>query len=52
MMKVYSGIDIFEKVLPKKFYGLRAGVLIHPASVNRKLVYTKDVFLKSKKNSN
>lgn len=49
MMKVYSGIDIFEKVLPKKFYGLRAGVLIHPASVNRKLVYTKDVFLKSKK---
>lgn len=48
-MMVYSGIDRFEKTLPKRFYGLQAGVLIHPASVNRKLVYTKDILLKSKK---
>ncbi|GAB5046002.1 exo-beta-N-acetylmuramidase NamZ family protein [Thermodesulfovibrio sp. TK110] len=46
---VYSGIDRFEKTLPKRFYGLQAGVLIHPASLNRKLVYTKDILIKSKK---
>jgi len=46
---VKSGIDIFEKSLPKKFYGARAGVLVHPASVNRKLTHTKDILLQSKK---
>lgn len=43
------GIDIIGKTLPKKFYGLKAGLLIHPASVNRKLIHTKDILLKSKK---
>jgi len=47
---VKSGIDIFEKALDKKFHGLKAGVLIHPASVNRKLIYTKEVLLNTKKN--
>lgn len=46
---VKSGIDIFEKALDKKFHGLKAGVLIHPASVNRKLIYTKEVLLNTKK---
>lgn len=46
---VYSGIDRFEKTLPKRFYGLQAGVLVHAASVNRKLVYTKEILFKSKK---
>lgn len=46
---VKSGIDIFEKSLPKKFYRARAGVLVHPASVNRKLTHTKDILLQSKK---
>jgi len=46
---VNSGIDRFEKILPKRFYGLKAGLLIHPASVNKKLIHTKDILLKSKK---
>ncbi len=46
---INSGIDRFEKILPKRFYGLKAGLLIHPASVNRKLIHTKDILLKSKK---
>ncbi len=46
---VYSGIDRFEKLLPKRFNGARAGLLIHPASVNRKLIHTKDILLQSKK---
>ncbi|WP_353684684.1 DUF1343 domain-containing protein [Thermodesulfovibrio sp. 3907-1M] len=46
---VHSGIDRFEKTLPRRFYGLRAGVLIHPASVSRKLIYTKDILFESKK---
>ncbi|ODA43234.1 Uncharacterized protein THER_2045 [Thermodesulfovibrio sp. N1] len=46
---VKSGIDLFEKALDKKFHGLKAGLLIHPASVNRKLIYTKEVLLNTKK---
>ncbi len=46
---VSSGIDIFEKCLPQRFYGLKAGLLIHPASVNKKLIHTKDILLESKK---
>ncbi|GAB6184352.1 exo-beta-N-acetylmuramidase NamZ family protein [Thermodesulfovibrio hydrogeniphilus] len=46
---VYSGIDRFEKLLPKKFHGAKAGLLIHPASVNKNLIHTKDILLQSKK---
>ncbi len=46
---INSGIDRFEKILPKRFHRLRAGLLIHPASVNRKLTHTKDILLESKK---
>jgi len=46
---VSSGIDRFEKCLPKRFHGLKAGLLIHPASVNKKLIHTKDILLESKK---
>ncbi|MEN2993748.1 MAG: DUF1343 domain-containing protein [Thermodesulfovibrio sp.] len=46
---VISGIDRFENTLPKRFYGVKAGLLIHPASVNKKIIHTKDILLKSKK---
>jgi len=46
---VSSGIDRFEKIFPEKFYGSKAGILIHPASVNKKLSHTKEVLLKSRK---
>lgn len=46
---INSGIDRFEKIFPKRFCGLKTGLLIHPASINRKLAHTKDILLKSKK---
>jgi len=46
---VSSGIDRFEKIFPERFYGSKAGILIHPASVNKKLSHTKEVLLKSRK---
>ena len=46
---VSSGIDRFEKIFPEKFRGSKAGILIHPASVNKKLSHTKEVLLKSRK---
>jgi len=46
---INSGIDVFEKNLPKKFHGLKAGLLIHPASVNKKIINTKEILLQSKK---
>lgn len=46
---VFSGIDNFEKMFPKKFLGFKAGLLVHPASVNRNLISTKDILLDSKK---
>lgn len=46
---IKSGIDRFENIFPKRFYGLKVGLLIHPASINRKLAHTKDILLKSKK---
>jgi len=46
---VSSGIDRFEKIFPARFHGSKAGILIHPASVNKKLFHTKEVLLKSKK---
>ncbi|MCS7203516.1 MAG: DUF1343 domain-containing protein [Thermodesulfovibrio sp.] len=46
---IASGVDRFEKSFPKRFYKLKTGLLIHPASVNKKLTHTKDILLKSKK---
>lgn len=44
-----TGLDIFEKNWPKKLKGARAGLLVHPASVNRKLEHASDCLLKSRK---
>lgn len=46
---VNSGIDRFEKSFPRKFHGSKAGLLIHPASVNKKIIHSKDILKKSKK---
>ena len=46
---VLTGLDRLEKAWPKELKGLRAGLLIHPASVNRKFEHSLNVFLKSKK---
>ncbi len=43
------GLDTFERNWPKKLKGSRVGLLVHPASVNRKLQHTVNLFVKSKK---
>lgn len=44
-----TGLDIFEKNWPPQLKGARAGLVVHPASVNRKLEHAADCFLKSRK---
>jgi uncharacterized protein YbbC (DUF1343 family) len=44
-----TGLDLFEKKWPSKLKGARAGLLVHPASVNRNLEHAADLFMKSRK---
>jgi uncharacterized protein YbbC (DUF1343 family) len=44
-----TGLDIFEKQWPRQLRGARAGLVVHPSSVNRNLEHAVDRFLKSKK---
>ncbi len=48
-MPVHTGLDSFEKRWPKGLRGARVGLLVHPASVNRKLEHAADLFLRSRK---
>jgi len=43
---VQTGLDIFKKAWPKKFKGSRVGLLVHPASVNKKMEHAINLFLK------
>jgi uncharacterized protein YbbC (DUF1343 family) len=47
--RVQTGLDIFDRKWPAKFKGARAGLLVNPASVNKKLEHAVDLFLKSRK---
>jgi uncharacterized protein YbbC (DUF1343 family) len=44
-----TGLDIFEKNWPEKLKGARVGLVVHPASVNRKLEHAVECFLMSRK---
>ncbi len=44
-----TGLDLFEKHWPKKLKGSRVGLLVHPASVNRRLEHAVNLLLKTKK---
>ncbi len=44
-----TGLDIFESKWPATLKGARAGLVVHPASVNNRLDHTVDCFMKSKK---
>jgi len=46
---IQTGLDVSEKDWPKKLKGSRVGLLIHPASVNRRLKHAVGLFLKSRK---
>ena len=40
------GLDLIEKHWPQKLKGSRVGLLVHPASVNKRLKHAVDIFLK------
>jgi uncharacterized protein YbbC (DUF1343 family) len=44
-MRVSTGIELIRKEWPKTLRGSRVGLLVHPASVNRRLVHTIDILL-------
>ncbi|KAF0144273.1 MAG: hypothetical protein FD156_1958 [Nitrospirae bacterium] len=44
-----TGLDLFKKTWPKDLRGANAGLLVHPASVNKKMEHAVDLFLKSGK---
>jgi uncharacterized protein YbbC (DUF1343 family) len=48
-MSVKTGLDLLEKKWPARLKGTRAGLLVHPASVNRRFDHAVDLFLRSKK---
>ncbi len=46
---VQTGIDLFEEEWPRSLRGAKVGLLVHPASVNRRLEHTAGLLHKSKK---
>jgi uncharacterized protein YbbC (DUF1343 family) len=49
MTKIKVGLDLFEKRWPRALRGARAGLLVHPASVNAQLEHATGLFLQSRK---
>jgi uncharacterized protein YbbC (DUF1343 family) len=45
---VRVGLDLFEKKWPQKLRDMRVGLLVHPASVNRRFKHAVSLFIKSK----
>ena len=45
----FTGLDLIEKRWPKDLRGARAGLVVHPASVNRRIVHAVSLCIKSKK---
>ncbi len=48
-MPVKIGLELFEKKWPARFKGAGVGLLVHPASVNKRFEHAVDMFLRSKK---
>jgi uncharacterized protein YbbC (DUF1343 family) len=48
-MQIFTGLDMIEKHWPKSLNGANIGLVVHPASVNRRLEHAVDIALKSKK---
>jgi uncharacterized protein YbbC (DUF1343 family) len=48
-MPVRTGLDLFEKRWPAHLKGARVGLLVHPASVNKRLDHAVDLFMRSRK---
>ncbi|MBN2654535.1 MAG: DUF1343 domain-containing protein [Nitrospirae bacterium] len=48
-MPVFTGIDCLNKEFPARFLNARAGLLVHPASVNCHLAHTSEILSQSDK---
>lgn len=48
-MPVLTGLDLIDKCWPKHLKGARAGLVLHPASVNSRLNYAADIAISSNK---
>jgi uncharacterized protein YbbC (DUF1343 family) len=48
-LPIRTGLDVFTKNWPRELNGSRVGLLVHPASVNKKLEYAAAFFRKSNK---
>ncbi len=48
-MSVFTGLDLFNLKMPKKYNGLNAGLLVHPASINRHIEHASQFLLKNQK---
>ncbi|MCX7794085.1 MAG: DUF1343 domain-containing protein [Thermodesulfovibrionales bacterium] len=46
---VLTGLDLILKSWPRRFNNARVGLLINPASVNRRLIHAIEIFFSSKK---
>ena len=46
---VHTGLERVLKLWPKQLKGARVGLLVHPASVNRKTIHAVDLFKKTNK---
>ncbi len=48
-MHVMTGLELFEKDWPGSLEGARVGLLVHPASVDRRFQHAVELFVKSKR---
>src|SRR5512136_578642 len=46
---VVTGLDLADKLWPKELRGARAGLVAHPASINRNIQHAAGIFRSSKK---
>jgi uncharacterized protein YbbC (DUF1343 family) len=49
IVNVLTGLDLIEKKWPRQLNGARIGLLVNPASVNRRLIHAIDIALSSKR---
>lgn len=48
LRKVRTGLDRINRLWPKELLGVRAGLVVHPASINRKIEHAVDLCIESK----
>jgi uncharacterized protein YbbC (DUF1343 family) len=48
-MSIHTGLEQASKLWPKSLNGARTGLLVHPASVDRKIFHAVDILKKTKK---